>query len=406
MSTTIAPMNILETQPQTPAAFPAWFSDLQQQAWQEFLTTPMPTRKDEVWRFGNLKQLNFEGYLDEENTQTEISTPDLPEGVICLPLDQALESHGELVKEHFMKRETRLGSAKFAALHKARVKNGLFVFVPDGVRVEQPIEVRHVLAGDASASFPHTLIITGKNAEVSVFDHFSSANDDDAGLCVAVNDLIAGDGSKLTYCAVQELNLTSRMIQVNATTVGRDAHAVAFTLNTGCQWARNESISRLDAEGAHSDMLSCSIPTGTQQYDQRTYQHHAAPHTNSDLLYKNTLFGTSKTIFSGLILVDQGAHYTDAYQTCRNLMMEDTAEANSMPGLEINADQVKCSHGSTSASISDEEIFYLRARGIAPRQARRLIANGFSVEAVERIRQERLEELVLAAIDRKFSTIS
>ncbi len=405
MSTTIAPTTILETPPQTPAGFPTWFSDLQQQAWTQFVNTPMPTRKDENWRFGNLKQLDFEGYCDETSSQIEYHIPELPEGVVCLPLEQALQTHGDLVREHFMQRETRLGSAKFAALHKARVKTGLFVYVPDGIRVEQPIEVSHVLAGDAAASFPHTLVITGKNAEVSVLDRFSSANDSDAGLCVAFNDLIVGDGSKLTYCAIQELNPASRMIQVNATTVGRDAHAVAFTLNTGAQWARNESVSRLDAEGAHSDMLSCSISADTQQYDQRTYQHHAAPHTNSDLLYKNTLYGTSKTIFSGLILVDQGAHYTDAYQTCRNLMMEDTAESNSMPGLEINADQVKCSHGSTSASISDEEIFYLRARGIPPRQARQLIANGFSVEAVERIRNKRLEEVVLAAVDRKFLAI-
>jgi Fe-S cluster assembly protein SufD len=106
-----------------------------------------------------------------------------------------------------------------------------------------------------------------------------------------------------------------------------------------------------------------------------------------------------------LILVDEGAHYTDAYQTCRNLLMEETAEANSMPGLEINADQVKCSHGSTSASISDDEIFYLRARGIPPQKARRLIAHGFSLEAIERMRNDRLEEAVIEAVDRKFALI-
>jgi Fe-S cluster assembly protein SufD len=220
-----------------------------------------------------------------------------------------------------------------------------------------------------------------------------------------VNDLIAGEGSTLKYCAVQELNLSSRMIQVNATTVGRDANALAFTLNVGGQWVRNESLSRMDAEGAHSDMLSCSIPSGTQQFDQRTYQHHAAQHTYSDLLYKNTLYGNAKTVFSGIIFVDEEAHYTDAYQTCRNLMMSDTADANSMPGLQINADQVKCSHGSTASSIDDEEIYYLCARGIPPRQARRLIARGFSVEAVDRMRDKRLIEVVLEAIERKFATI-
>lgn len=405
MSTIIAQTSILESQPQTSADFPAWFADLQSQAWQEYLDTPMPSRRDEVWRFGNLKQLDFDGFSSQESDEIQYNIPTLPEGVICLPFEEALKTHGDLVKNHFMQRETRLGSAKFAALHKAHVKSGLFVYVPDGVKVEKPIEVSHVLSGSSKAIFPHTLIITGKNAEVSVLDRFTSANEDDAGLCIAVNDLIAGDGSRLNYCAVQELNLNSRMIQVNATTVGRDAHALAFTLNTGAQWARNESLSRLDAEGAHSDMLSCSIPAGTQQYDQRTYQHHAAPHTKSDLLYKNTLFGTSKTVFSGLILVDKEAHYTDAYQTCRNLMMEDTAEANSMPGLEINADQVKCSHGSTAASISDEEIFYLCARGIPPHKARRLIARGFSVDAVERIGNEQLEEVVLEAIERKFVSI-
>lgn len=384
---------------------PTWFSDLQEAAQTEYESLPMPSRKDETWRFSNLKQLDLDGFMPEDVSEITYTIPELPEGVICMPFEEALQKHGDLVKQHFMKRKTRLGSAKYAALHQANVKSGLFVYVPDGVRVEKPIEVHHILSGINRMAFPHTLIITGKNAEVSVLDHFSSATSEDPGLCIAVNDLIAGDGSKLSYCAVQELNLSSRMIQVNATEVGRDAHAVAFTLNTGAQWARNESLSLLNAEGAHSDMLSCSIPSGTQQYDQRTYQHHAAPHTNSDLLYKNTLFGTSKTVFSGLILVDKEAHYTDAYQTCRNLMMEDTAEANSMPGLEINADQVKCSHGSTASSISDEEIFYLRTRGICPSQARRLIANGFSVEAVQRMRNERLEEVVLEAIDRKFSSI-
>lgn len=384
---------------------PAWFEESQQRAQAEYEALAMPSRKDETWRFGNLKQLDFGDYTPEGSSNISYNIPELPEGVICLPFEEALEQHGELVQQHFMQRETRLGSAKFTALHKANVKSGLFVYVPDNVKVDQPIEVSHVIAGASQIAFPHTLIITGKNAEVSVLDRFSSANDVDASLCIAVNDLIAGDGSKLSYCAIQELNLQSRMIQVNATEVGRDAHAVGFTLNTGAQWARNEAISLMTGEGAHSDMLACSIPSGTQQYDQRTYQHHAAPHTNSDLLYKNTLYGTSRTVFSGLILVDEGAHYTDAYQTCRNLMMEDTAEANSMPGLEINADQVKCSHGSTSASISDEEIFYLRARGITPQKARRLIANGFSIEAVERIGNDRIEELVIESIDRKFASI-
>jgi Fe-S cluster assembly protein SufD len=153
-------------------------------------------------------------------------------------------------------------------------------------------------------------------------------------------------------------------------------------------------------------MLSVSIPAREQEYDQRTFQHHVSPGAYSDLLYKNSLYDHSRTIFSGLIFVDEGAHHTDAYQTCRNLLMSDTCEANSMPGLEINADQVKCSHGSTSSQISDEEIFYLRARGIDPVRARQLIARGFSVEVVERLNDEATEALVLSFIDDKFAHIA
>jgi Fe-S cluster assembly protein SufD len=199
------------------ASLPDWFAELQGDALREYENLPMPSRRDENWRFGNLKQLDFEGYTPEEESNITYDIPELPEGVICLPFEQALQEHGELVQEYFMKSGTKLGSVKFTALHKAQVKSGLFVYVPDGVRVETPIEVSHVLTGVNRIAFPHTLIITGKNAEVSVLDRFASANADDAGLCIAVNDLVAGDGSKLSYCAIQELNLSSRMIQVNAT---------------------------------------------------------------------------------------------------------------------------------------------------------------------------------------------
>ena len=222
---------------------------------------------------------------------------------------------------------------------------------------------------------------------------------------VAVNDLVAGEGSSLTYVAVQDLNEVSRMLQVNETTVGAKARAKSFTLNVGAEWVRQESLSRMAGEGAHSDMLSVNIPARDQRYDQRTFQHHASPHTYSDLLYKNSLYDVSKTVFSGLILVDEGAHYTDAYQTCRNLLMSDDAEATSMPGLEINADQVKCSHGSTSSQIHEDEIFYLCARGICPTTARQLVARGFSVEAIERLENPAIEEMILTFVDRKFAHI-
>lgn len=409
---------------------PQWLSERQAKAKARCEELPKPTRRDEAWRFGNLKQLDFEGFAPApaanadaligrceglENTAAKFvfvndelasSESNLPEGVVCLPLAEALESHSDLVESHFMRQENRLGSAKYAAWHEANVSNGLFVHVPENVEVEGTIEVHHWISGANTLIFPHTLIITGESAKVRVTDLFRSADETSPGLAVAYNDLYAGRNSQLDYVAVQDFNEVTRVIQVNDTSVQRDARAKAFVLNVGASWARNESLSRLEGSGAHSDMLSVSIPAREQEYDQRTFQHHVSEGAYSDLLYKNTLYDSSKTVFSGLIFVDEGAHQTDAYQTCRNLLMSDRAEAHSMPGLEINADQVKCSHGSTSAQIADDEIFYLCARGIDPVRARQLIARGFSVEAIERLENEAVEELVLRFVDEKFAHIA
>ena len=423
---------ILEAPAETAADLPDWFKQLQASAWQRYQDTPAPSRKDETWRFSNLKQLDFSKYstsieVPEEtgsliersrgldspaarfifanDTLIEIETA-LPESVICMPLAEAMLIHSALVEEHFMQQDTPLGSAKWAALHAAQLSNGLFVYIPDDTVVEGTIEVFHWLSGNKRAIFPHTLIVTGKNSKVRVVEYFQSQNESDEGLCIAFNDLCAGPDSELNYIAIQAVNESTKVVSINDTGTAAGAKARGFILNTGAAWARNECLSRLEGEGAHSDMLSVSIPARTQEYDQRTFQHHVSAGTYSDLLYKNSLYDKSRTIFSGLIFVDEGAHRTDAYQTCRNLFMSDKAEANSMPGLEINADDVKCSHGSTSSQISEEEIFYLRARGIDPARARQLIARGFSVEVIQRLEDEKTEEIVLRFVDEKFAGIS
>ncbi len=428
--TTLEMPNLLESAPETPASLPAWFAARQKDAWKRFLDIPTPKRGDENWRFSSIKQLDFSGFTKTSAAGANglvarscgLESPaaklvfvndglvhidsKLPENVICLPLAEALVAHSELVRTHFMKQETRLGSAKFAALHEACLANGLFVHVPDHVEIEGTIEVHHWIAGENAVVFPHTLIVTGSGSKVRVIDIFRSAEDTQPGLAIAFNDLCSGPNSKLDYIAIQALNEVSRMLQINETAAARDASTIGLIVNTGAAWARNESLSRLEGPGSRSDMLSVSIPAREQEYDQRTFQHHVSEGAYSDLLYKNSLYDNSRTIFSGLIFVDEKAHNTDAYQTCRNLLMSDSCEANSMPGLEINADQVKCSHGSTSSQISDEEIFYLQARGIAPAQARQLIARGFSADVVKRIGNAAAEELVLRFIDDKFDHIA
>ncbi|HAT18872.1 MAG TPA: Fe-S cluster assembly protein SufD [Verrucomicrobiales bacterium] len=429
MAATLDRGNVLEREPGRLGGVPDWFNASRQAGWMRFQELPMPSRKDEEWRFAGLRHLDFEGvqlpdpqsmgthrgasglekraarigFFNEGLNEQELN---LPEGVICLPLRLALEEHSDLVQEYFMKSEHQLGSAKFAALHQAHVSSGIFIYVPDGVVVEDPIEIFHWLAGDHVITFPHSLVVTGRNARVTVVDYFQSDTSARNAWTIAVNDLVAGPGSQLTYLALQDLCDQARMIQVGNTTVARDATSKSFILNAGAAWARQESRSCLEGENAHSDMLSVSIARDEQEYDQRTFQHHASARSCSDLLYKNTLYDGSRTVFSGLILVDDGAHQTDAYQTCRNLLMSEAAEASSMPGLEIKADQVKCSHGSTSAMIDDDEIFYLRARGIKPHIARQLVAQGFSVESISRLKNKVLEDLVLGFAAREFHRIS
>lgn len=407
---------------------PGWFLARAEAAWAEFQKLPVPSVKDESWRYSNAKNIELalhspaiaateaqkqqalaasEGLKERtarfvfvNDELIESQTDALPAGVVCVSFAEALKSHGDVLKEHFMKREMTLGSAKFAALHLAHVKAGTVILVPKNVAIEKPIEVFHWVVGDHAAIFPHTLIVTGDNAEVSVVDHYRSL-DGEGGLSIAIADLVSGTGSRITYAACQELADDAQALHLSSIVAGRDSNVKSFQVQLGAEFSRSETVSDLIGQGARSDMLSVSLPIGEQVVDQRTLQNHMAPHATSDLLYKNALYGKSRSIFSGLITVDETAHYTDAYQTCRNLLNSDEAEATSLPGLEINADQVKCSHGATSGPISDEELFYLKARGISDSESRKLIIEGFLADVLKRFGNSEVLDTLVARIDEK-----
>jgi Fe-S cluster assembly protein SufD len=407
---------------------PDWLATRSAAAWADFQSLPIPGLKDENWRYSNAKKIDLEAHTSAKaptseqskaalaeteglkeraarfvfvnDTLVESDTAGLPAGVVCVSFDEALKTHADALNQHFMKGEQALGSGKFAALHLAHVKAGTVIIVPKNVVIEKPVEVFHWVVGDHAAIFPHTLIVTGDHAEVSVVDHYRSLAGE-GGLSIAMADLVGGTGSKITYAACQELADDAQALHLSSITAGRDASVKSFQVQLGAAFSRSESVSDLVGQGARSDMLSVSLPIGEQIVDQRTLQRHKAPHATSDLLYKNALYGQSRSIFSGLIIVDEGAHYTDAYQTCRNLLNSNEAEATSLPGLEINADQVKCSHGSTSGPISDEELFYLKARGISDSESRKLIIEGFLAGVVERFGNSELLDTLVARIDEK-----
>ncbi len=414
--------------------FPDWFRDQQRTAWKQFEALPKPTRKDQAWRFANVNLLDLSPFkdsgvlaederaaileqsrgLDEVAGRMIFAGDQLIErgvisdqlkkrGVIFQSLERAMVEHTELFQKHFMSQPVILGSAKFAALHRALVSSGTFLYVPRGVEIELPIEIFHWLNGENAAVFPHLLLVTDELAKVTVIEHFRSVNEYAPGFACGVNDLVAGPGAKVSYVCAQEWADNVIALQMNSTTVDHDASAVSLNLHLGSRYSRFESLSRLIGEGGRSDLLAVSVAKAEQEFDARTLQDHISPHTASDLLYKNALDDRARTIFGGLIRVEPHAHFADAYQKVRNLLLSDDAEANSMPGLEILADNVRCTHGATSGQIDEDELFYLRTRGIPVPVAQRLIVTGFLAEVIQRLNHPAIAMHLQQLIEEKFA---
>ncbi|HWA10571.1 MAG TPA: Fe-S cluster assembly protein SufD [Opitutaceae bacterium] len=422
-------------------AAPAWWLERKRAAYEKFASLPLPRRTDEAWRFSNLGTLTLDGFAPQAAAAAKSVSPSAvfaqakpgaslvftnnvlssrtvaqeleTQGVIVTTLAEAAARHADLLKAHFMAQPQKLGSEKFAALHTAFVGDGAFIYVPKNVTVTDPILVTHAAAGPRAAVFPHTLVIAEENAKATVVDYFVSL---DSGsqppalnsplgehqLAVGANDLYAAHGAQLTYLAAQNWSGDMLSFQFNSTVVRRDARVQSLNLHLGARQARHESLSQLQAPGALSEMLALTVADGTQEFDQRTLQVHQAPNTKSDLLYKNALRGRSRTIFSGLIVVDPDAQKTDAYQSNRNLMLSDDAEASSLPGLEILANDVRCTHGATTSRIDPEQEFYLQTRGINRQDADELLTFGFFEEVLGRLDHTPLHDALAELIKTKF----
>jgi Fe-S cluster assembly protein SufD len=434
-TTDVAKERGILTGPRDTHEFPDWFREQQRAAWERYESLPPPNRKNQAWRFSNVNLLDFSKiefppelndddranllkysrglsdvsgrliFANNQLVQRDVISDDLKKrGVIFQPLERAMVEHPDLFRQYFMSQPATLGSAKFAALHHALVTNGTFVYVPRAVEIEHPIEIFQWLRGDGVAVFPHLLLVADELAKVTVVEHFQSCDRHASGFACGVNDLVAGPGAKVRYICTQNWGDNVRALQMNTTTVDHDASALSLNANFGARYSRFEGLSRLTGEGARSDMLAIAIATSEQEFDARTLQDHASPHTTSDLLYKNALDGQSRSIFGGLIRVEPLAHFTDAYQKVRNLLLSDEAEADSMPGLEILADNVKCSHGATSGQIDEDEMFYLRSRGIPANVARRLLVTGFLDEVLRRLEDPVIVDHLQKLIEEKFAT--
>lgn len=419
----------------TSAQEPAWLAKRRAEGQTQFNTLPAPTVRDERWRFARVNTLSTDDYapatapsaetlaqlVERSNLVSQragslvfaddaqalfepISAELAAQGVIYLPVLEAIAKHPALMEQYFLKESTELGSEKFFGLHASLVKAGSILYIPKGVEIEQPFVNYYWTSGARAAVFPHTLVIAEDNAKASVVDIFFSETEANEALCVAVSNIHAGTGANVFRKVVQDWNEATTSFQLDTTVGGRDANVKNLAVNIGAQRARFENQVRIEGTGAHVKMYSLTVAEESQEFDQRTFQTHNAGNAVSDLLYKNALLDKSRTIFSGLIKVADGAQQTDAYQTNRNLLLDPTAEANALPGLEILANDVKCSHGATTGNVDEDELFYMMQRGIPKRDAMKLMVFGFFEEVIGKVDSDELAENLRELIRNKFES--
>jgi Fe-S cluster assembly protein SufD len=408
---------------------PAWLVERRRAAWHEFTTRAIPTRKDERWRFANLAGFSIEGFqsvaaVPDAATIADLRTRSalvpavaqltfandhlidrspLPadlarQGVLFLPLAEAIAQYPELLREHLFRHDRALGGDKFLGLHQASTRAGAFLYVPAGVQIPGTFAVAHWAVGSGVAVYPHTLVVAGANSAVDLLDFYGSATTSGAALLAGAATVLAGPGSRIFRKSIQNLNTESLVFQMDTTHGGRDADVKNIAVHLGAHRARFENQARLVGAGAHLKLYALTVGDGKQEFDQRTFQDHVAPHATSDLLYKNALLDEARSIFAGMIRVEPEAAETDAYQQNRNLLLGPNAEANSLPGLEIMNNNVRCTHGATTGRVDPEQLFYLRSRGIPRAAASQLLIFGFFEEVIDKVENAPLADLLHALV--------
>lgn len=380
---------------------PGWLVERRAQAFDIFEKLDDPDPKAEEWRYVDVRGFDF-GRFSAPVPRAQ--APELPatlaaKGVVFADFSTAAKEHPELLREHFFT-EVPLDEHRFTALHGAFLSDGLLIYVPAGVEVDIPLEAMRRVDNGGSV-FPHTTIVVEEQASLTFVDRFGSDEFSDPALCASVVEVTAMRGAIVNYISLQEWGRTVHHFQTQRFTGHRDATVRSLAVNLGSTFARTQVESVLKGEGSFSEMLGLYFADTNQHFAQRTLQSHNAEHATSDLLYKGALKEHSRSEYSGLIKVLKGAQGTDAYQANRNLVLSEEAMARSIPQLEIEANEVRCTHGATVSPVEEEHLFYLMSRGIDRVTAQRLVVFGFFGDVLDRIRVEQVRDELSAAISAK-----
>jgi Fe-S cluster assembly protein SufD len=362
----------------------------------------MPTTKDESWRFTDLKGFDPDAFLSNGKvgpsdpatmlaldvsgratvTAAGVEIEHAPDGIRFEPLDEAHERIGQLVG----------ADEKFAAHNAALWEHGLLVHVPRGVELAEPLYVR------VSLTFWRLLVIADEGSRFSLVEEYASAGEGEA-YSNAVVELFVEPGAKLEYVSLQNLSRETWHFASHHARVERDAELDWVAGGFGSKKGKTRIQNDLAGPGATSRVTGAYFADGTQHLDYDTFQEHIAPSTTSDFAFKGGLRDKARTVWRGMIRVEKDAQKTNAYQENRNLMLSETAHADSIPGLEILANDVRCTHGATLGQVDREQLFYLMARGLSRADAERLIVRGFFQDVLDRIELRPVREALGAALE-------
>jgi Fe-S cluster assembly protein SufD len=363
--------------PDSALSLGATWSQVRRSAHERAIAAPFPTIDEETWRYSRIGELDLATFAIAE-TPTTIIGESSQVTVTRVPASSA-SVDSSLADLFAQSTSTDL----FNSLNLAHM-DVVVVSVARGVVAPQPIVITHTLNGDGSVYFPRLVIDAAENSEVTVVERFIS-DDGVRSLVVPVLDARAAQSARVRYLAINELGDKSWQIGEHDSVGERDSDTLLATVALGGDYARVSTAARLRGQGSNTRQVALYFAGGTQMHDFRTLQEHAAPRTTSDLLFKGAVQDTAKSVYTGLIKIHNNAKGSVAYQTNRNLTLSHGAWAESVPNLEIETNDVKCSHASTVGPIDEDQLFYLESRGVNPDVAQRLVVLGFFDEVLAQL---------------------
>jgi Fe-S cluster assembly protein SufD len=335
-----------------------------------------------------------------------VEEPDaVADGVVVLPLSSAVAQHPELVEPHLGRIVDADSGDKFVAGNDADWTGGAFVYVPRGVHVSTPVLATAISDAAGVSLNRRVLVVLDEGAEAEVWEQYLSGSADGETLLNTTIELVVGQNARLRFVCAQDINERSWIFGSLRAEVARDGYLDWVIAGFGSARGKVRVETLLAGDGAEAKVTGAYAPHARQHVDFDTTQEHGAPNTTSDLAFRGILADRSTAVWRGMIKVDPGAQRTDAFQECRNLLLSKRAHADAIPGLEILANDVRCTHAAAIAQIDREQLFYLRSRGLSEASATRLVIEGFMAELVERFKEGAIRDAMAGALERRLARL-